>query len=201
MGSRTRVQVPYSRSSAVAQARAAALQRFDRSTPSNSRLLPALPERLRSTLRLTLRLPQVRSVRIRVRPTRVRISLPFGKRGNSRAVLTTPTRSISRARLMPRKKRPRKSPRAKIEMATPGVRVGIPESPSSLTGCPGPRKDREKVEKAGGVRGAQLPPRTFRRNPSLRLGAKEHGSTETPPRRCPYLLPPERGWSGRPRNI
>ena len=52
MAAETRVQVPYRRSSVVAQGRAVALQRFGRSTPGNSGLLPTPPDRLRSTLRL-----------------------------------------------------------------------------------------------------------------------------------------------------
>ena len=130
-----RVRGPCRRSSAVAQARVAALQGFDRLTPSNnSRLLPAPPDRLR--------LPQARKVRIQVHPLRVETSLPLGKRINRRAHLTTPTKASSKALLTPWKKCPKKTLRAKIEVATLRVRARILERPI-LTRCLGPREDSE----------------------------------------------------------
>jgi hypothetical protein len=135
-----RVQGPCPRSSAVVQARVVALQKFDRLTPSsNNPLLPTSPDRLR----FPLRRPQARKVGIQMHPPRSETSLPLRKRINSRAHLTTPTRRASnRSRPTPSKKRLRKSPKAKIEVATLQVRVRILESPI-LTWCLGPREGSE----------------------------------------------------------
>ena len=111
----------YRRCSAVAQAPVAALQRFDRSTHSNSsRLFPTPPNHLWCLLRLPLSKPQVQKLRVRTHPTRGKTSPPFGKRTSSRIYPTTPRRTSSRVRQTPRKK---------IGVAALKIRDRIPGAP------------------------------------------------------------------------
>jgi hypothetical protein len=110
----------YRRSSAVAQARVAALQRFDRPIPSNSQLFLTPPNHLWCLLRLPLSKPQAQKLRIRPHPIRSKTSLPFGKRTSSRIYPTTPRRTSSRVRQTPRKK---------IGVAALKIRARIPGAP------------------------------------------------------------------------
>src|SRR5215207_3385571 len=110
----------YRRSSAVAQAPVAALQRFDRPTPSNSRIFPTPPNHLWCLLRLPLSKPQVQKLRVRTHPTRGKTSLPFGKRTSSRIYPTTPRRTS----------KVRQTPRKKIGVAALKIRARIPGAPS-----------------------------------------------------------------------
>jgi len=110
----------YRRSSAVAQAPVAALQRFDRPTPSNSRIFPTPPNHLWCLLRLPLSKPQAQKLRIRTHPTRGKTSLPFGKRTSSRIYPTTPRRTSSRVR--------QTSPK-KIRVAALMIRDRLPGAP------------------------------------------------------------------------
>src|SRR5918993_3920588 len=96
----------YRRSSAVAQARVVALQRFDRRTPIDSQLFLVPPNHLRCLPRLPLPQSPAQKLRIRSHPTRYKTSLPKRKRtsSSSRTYPTTPTRISSRVRLTPRTK-------------------------------------------------------------------------------------------------
>ena len=110
----------YRRSSAVAQAPVAALQRFDRPAPSSSLIFPTPPNHLWCLLRLTLSKSQAQKLRIRMHPTRGKTSLPFGKRTSSRIYPTTPRRTSSRVRQTPPKK---------IRVAALMIRDRIPGAP------------------------------------------------------------------------
>jgi hypothetical protein len=149
-----REPIRYHRSSAVARARVAALQRFDRPSPSNSQLFPAPPNHLWCLLRLPLPESQAQKLRIRPHPTRDKTSLPIGKRTNSRTYPTTPTRTSSRARLIPWKK---------IRVATLMIRARTPRAPH-IPRFLGLREVGESREGARRLMNA-LTPQTFRLNP------------------------------------
>jgi hypothetical protein len=108
------------RSSVVAQARVAALQRFDRPTPSNSQLFLTPLNHLWGLLRLPLLKPQAPKLRILLHPAKGKSSFHPRKRIRGRAYLTTPRRSGSKA-----------SPiRKKIGVTALKIRVRIPVAPT-----------------------------------------------------------------------